>query len=98
MALYFRHFTACDFIYSRIGNDQRIRRDLPKLPEIFPHPVKIIIVRQYIGRDIYSDIPFMRIADSLLHILQGKIFRLGAQTERFAADVYRIGPVSHSCF
>ena len=95
MAFNFRTDALCDRKYTWVCDDQSIRPNLFQFLKIGFHACEVAIVRENIRRHIYLYAMLVCKGNALLHILHRKIFRLGAQTECLAANVYRICAKHH---
>lgn len=83
----------CDHENAGIGNDERIRPDLRKLPKIRLHAGKVAVVGQDIGRDVHLDAAGVCKSDALFDLLVCKILRLGPEPEGLSAKINGVSPV-----
>ncbi len=91
MHFYVRTDFPCNCKYTRVGDNQRIRTDVPETVKIFPHAFQIFIMGENVRRHIYFCMMLMCKGNPLRHLFQCKIFSLGTQPERFSADIYGVG-------
>ena len=85
----------CQHKHARVRNDQRVRLQLPQLLKIGTDSLQIPVMSQNIRRHMNAYAMLVSELDSFFHILRGKIFRLGSETEGFSADVDSIRAESH---
>ena len=81
--------------HARVGNQDGVGAEFRKLPEVARSVLKITVMRENIGRNIYLRAMLPGVFDSFFHFVRREILRFRSEAKSVSSDINRVSAIAN---